>query len=209
MSLLDLIANTVVFVIKEFGYPAVFIAMFLESACIPIPSEVVMPFSGFASSQGVLSFWPVVAIGVLGQTCGSTITYFIGKSGGRRLLEKYGKYVLIATKDIKKADGWFDRYGEATVLFTRMMPVVRTFISLPAGISRMGFSKFLAYSVIGIIPWTLMLTYVGVKMGQNWERIRNVFHGFDYAIVAVFAVLVAVYVWNHIKHAQEAPQEQE
>lgn len=210
MSIFDLIANTVIFVIERLGYWAIFAGMFLESACIPVPSEVVMPFSGFASSKGVLypykpqiSFWAVVAVGTTGQVLGSVATYIIGKNGGRNLLEKYGKYALISKRDIKKADEWFEKYGEATVLFTRMMPVIRTFISLPAGITRMPFGKFIIYSTIGIIPWTLLLTYVGVKMGENWDRIRDIFHGLDLVIAVVLVVGILYYLKTHLKHLKE------
>ncbi|HZD60837.1 MAG TPA: DedA family protein [Anaerolineae bacterium] len=203
MSIFDLVANTVISVIDMFGYWAIFGAMFLESACIPIPSEVVMPFSGFASSNGVLSFWTIVVVGTIGQLLGSITTYYIGRSGGRHLVEKYGKYVLISKRDIRKADEWFERRGDATVLFTRMVPVVRTFISLPAGISRMNFAKFVIYSTIGIIPWTLLLTYVGVKMGENWDRIRDIFHGFDLVIGVVLVVMIFVYLKTHLKHVMD------
>lgn len=206
MSILDLIANTAIFVIERFGYWGIFAGMFLESACIPVPSEVVMPFSGFASSRGILSFWGVVFIGTIGQVLGSALTFQIGKNGGRRLLEKYGKYLLISKHDIKKADAWFEKYGEVTVLFTRMMPVIRTFISLPAGISQMGFGKFLTYSTIGIIPWTIMLAYVGVKMGENWEKIREIFHGLDLIIAAVGIVIVFFYLKTHLKHLRESEE---
>jgi len=203
MSIFDLIANSVIYVIDKFGYWAIFAGMFLESACIPVPSEVVMPFSGFASSRGILSFWAVVFTGTMGQILGSITTYQLGKSGGRHLLERYGKYLLVSKRDIKKADDWFEKYGELTVLFTRMMPVIRTFISLPAGISRMSFGKFVVYSTIGIIPWTLILTYIGVKMGENWEKIRDVFHGLDLIIAVALAALVLIYLKTHLKHLRE------
>lgn len=203
MSIFDLIADTVIFVIEKFGYWAIFAGMFLESACIPIPSEVVMPFSGFASSKGVLSFWLVVAVGTIGQVLGSIATFQVGKNGGRPLVEKYGKYALISRRDIRKADEWFEKHGELTVLFTRMMPVIRTFISLPAGISQMSFGKFIVYSTVGIIPWTVLLAYVGVKMGENWDRIRDIFHGLDLIIAAIGAVAVFIYIRSHIKHVKE------
>ncbi|MCL6473208.1 MAG: DedA family protein [Firmicutes bacterium] len=203
MTVFDLVANAVVAIIEKFGYWAIFVGMFLESACIPVPSEVVMPFSGFASSKGLLSFWMVVAVGSAGQVLGSTATYFIGRSGGRYILERYGKYVLISPRDIGRADKWFEKYGEATVLFTRMMPVVRTFISLPAGISKMGFLKFIIYSTIGIIPWTLLLAFVGIKMGENWDKIRNVFHGLDMVVGIAILVAVFFYLRTHLKHNKE------
>lgn len=203
MSIFDLIANTVILIIDKFGYWAIFAGMFLESACIPVPSEVVMPFSGFAASRGILSFWAVVGVGTIGQVLGSIATYQLGKSSGRRLLEKYGRYILISKRDIERADRWFERHGDKTVLFTRMMPVVRTFISLPAGLSRMNFGKFVLYSTVGIIPWTLLLTYAGIKMGENWDRIRDIFHGLDLVIGVAIIILVFMYLKMHFKHLKE------
>jgi membrane protein DedA with SNARE-associated domain len=200
MSILDMVADSAISVIEQFGYWGVFTGMFLESACIPVPSEVIMPFSGFAASRNILSFELVVLVGTLGQLLGSTTVFFIGKNGGRKIVERYGKYILISHHDIEKADRWFDTYGEYTVLFTRMLPVIRTFISLPAGISQMNFGRFIAYSTIGVIPWTLLLTYIGMKMGQNWERIRAIFHGFDLIIAIVLVIAILLYIRNHIKN---------
>jgi membrane protein DedA with SNARE-associated domain len=204
VSVLDIIASTATTAIEQFKYWGIFIGMFLESACIPVPSEVIMPFSGFAASKNILSFEMVVIVGVIGQLAGSTAVFFVGKNGGRKIVERYGKYVLISQHDIEKADKWFERYGELTVLFTRMMPVIRTFISLPAGIANMNYLKFILYSAVGIIPWTLGLAYVGVKMGENWEAIRTVFHGFDVVIAIVLIIGIAFYLRNHFKNLNSA-----
>jgi len=154
-----------------------------------------MPFAGFQVFQGNFSFWPVVFWGVVGQTVGSIITYWIGSTEGRVLLEKYGKYVLIRKSHIHHADKAFEKYGNKIVLIGRVLPIIRTFISLPAGLAEMPFGKFLLYSVVGIIPWTIMLTFLGVKMGDNWEKLRIYFHQADLlVIVLLFAALVFILI---------------
>jgi membrane protein DedA with SNARE-associated domain len=176
----------------SWGWVAVFILMTLESACIPIPSEAIMPFAGFAVSEGTMSLWSIVAAGVAGNVVGSWIAYWIGLYGGRPFVDKYGKYVLMRHHHLDVAERWFDRWGAPTVFFSRMLPIVRTFISLPAGMARMPFWKFTLYTALGCIPWVFMLGYVGVKLGDNWEEIRAYLHYADY-VVAVG--LVALAVW--------------
>ena len=193
--ILNYIAQIVSNLILSAGYFGIMILMALESACIPIPSELIMPFAGFQVFQGNFSFWPVVFWGVVGQTVGSIITYWIGSTEGRVLLEKYGKYVLIRKSHIHHADKAFEKYGNKIVLIGRVLPIIRTFISLPAGLAEMPFGKFLLYSVVGIIPWTIMLTFLGVKMGDNWEKLRIYFHQADLlVIVLLFAVLVFILI---------------
>ena len=202
--MIQLASNVIIHLIERFGYVAIAGMMFLESALIPIPSEVVMPFSGFVSAIGKLDFWLVVAFGVVGQMLGSTFIYFVGKRQGRHLLEKYGKYLLIRTKDIQQADKWFERFGEATVFFGRVLPVTRTFISLPAGVSEMRFGKFAAYSFLGIVPWTLGLAWLGVKMGENWSQLKQYFHVLDFFVGGAVLILVVLYVRNHLNKRGEA-----
>ncbi|KKR18505.1 MAG: hypothetical protein UU65_C0002G0060 [candidate division CPR2 bacterium GW2011_GWC1_41_48] len=161
------------------GYFGVAFLMALESACIPVPSELIMPYAGFLVSKGSFGFWQIVFWGTVGQTFGSIVTYWIGATEGRILLEKYGKYVLIKKSHIEHADKWFDKFGPRVVFFGRMVPVIRTFISLPAGLSEMSFSKFVLYSVLGIIPWTIFLGYLGVYLGDNWNSLKVYFHGAD------------------------------
>lgn len=197
--MIEIVSNIIINFIGKFGYLAITSMMFLESALVPIPSEVVMPFSGFATLSGNLSFWGIVFYGVLGQMMGSITIYFIGKNEGRNLLEKYGKYFLIRAKDIQHADKWFDRHGEAVVFFGRIIPVIRTFISLPAGISNMKFSKFTLYSFLGILPWTFGLAFLGVKMGENWSDLKKYFHILDFVVGGAIILIAFLYIRTHLK----------
>ncbi len=186
------------------GYLMPLLLMALESCNIPIPSEVILPATGFLVGQGKLAFWPAVAIATIGGTLGSAVSYWIGALGGRPLLLKYGKYILISAADAEKGDEFFAKYGEATAFISRLLPVVRTFISLPAGIARMNFGKFLAYTFAGSLLWTIVLTYVGQLLGQNWIEVREVLQRFDYLVIAVVVVAVVLYVYKHVRHLQSA-----
>ena len=182
------------------GYMGPLVLMALESCNIPIPSEIILPLSGFLVGQGTFAFWPAVLAGTVGGTLGSAVSYWIGALGGRPLMLKYGKYVLISASDAAKADWYFEKYGEATAFFSRLLPVIRTFISLPAGITRMHFGKFVAYTFAGSLIWSIILVYVGQLLGQNWIEVREVLQRFDYAIVAIVVVLVGLYVYRHVRH---------
>jgi membrane protein DedA with SNARE-associated domain len=199
-DLINFLANTVVWIIGLTGYFGVFFLMLAESCGIPMPSEVIMPFSGFLVVLGKLGFWQIVIIGTLGNLAGSWLAYWIGKAGGRPLMEKYGKYFLIHKRDLDLADRWFLKYGELTVFFGRLLPVIRTYISFPAGVAKMNFKKFSLYTFAGALPWCLLFAWLGVKMGNHWELIREKLHNFDLAM-AIFAVLLVVlYVWRHLRH---------
>ena len=161
--------------ITDYGYIAIFLLMLAESACIPFPSEVTMLVGGWYVADGNLDFFWVGAAGVLGNLVGSWLAYWLGSSQGRELLDRYGKYVLIRSHDIDKAEVWWDKYGDAATFFSRLLPVVRTFISLPAGIAKMAFGKFTVYTFLGVIPWTFALTYAGVVVGDNWDRVADYF----------------------------------
>lgn len=181
------------------GYLGVMVAMAIESACIPLPSEIIMPMAGWMVYRGVFDLWVVAIFATIGNTLGSTIAYWVGYWGGRPFIERYGRYFLVSEHDLAVADRWFAKHGEATVLFSRLMPVVRTFISFPAGVARMNFAKFLIYSTIGAFPWVLALAYAGKLMGDNWVVVREVLHNFDYPIVAVILIGVAYYLYRHLK----------
>ena len=183
--------------VRSWGYFAVFVLMFFESACIPIPSEVTMVFAGFMVSRGIMNLWLVTAVGTLANVAGSIATYYIGAKGGRPLVERYGKYVLISHKKLDTADRWFGKYGEWAVFISRLLPGVRTFISLPAGVARMDVGRFLLYSTIGCVPWCFMLTYIGFKMGENWESVLYYYHRFEYLIIGVIvlAIIILVVLW--------------
>lgn len=183
--------------IARLGYTGIAIGMAIESACIPLPSEIILPFGGYLVSTGRLSFWGTVLAGTIGGTIGSIVAYFVGLWGGRPFLRRYGRYVFFSEKEFAVAERWFRRYGEATVFFTRLMPVIRTFISLPAGIAAMPFGRFVVYTFLGSLPWSILLVYVGRQLGANWEALGPIFHRFDAVIVAGLVLLAAVYWRRH------------
>jgi len=195
-SVTDKVVEPIVDVATEFigsaGVVAVFLLMTLESACIPIPSEAIMLFAGFAVSKGELTLFGVVLAGVLGNLAGSWIAYAVGYYGRLDLLEK-NKLIHISPKHLKWADDWFERYGTWTVFFSRMLPIIRTFISLPAGVARMPFWRFSAFTLLGSIPWVLALAIVGEKVGDNWEDWRHKLGYLDYLVLA--AIIVGVVYW--------------
>jgi len=178
--------------IRSVGYPGVFALMTLESAALPVPSEIVMPFAGYLAYQGVFNLFLVSIVGAAGCAAGSIISYYIGLKGGRPFIEKYGRYFFMKTEHMELAEKWFGKYGDRAVLFSRLLPVVRTFISLPAGISRYDFKKLVAFSFLGSLPWTFALAYVGFSFGPHWENIISFFNGLDIAIVMAI-ILIALY----------------
>ena len=161
--------------VTDYGYWAIFLLMLAESACIPFPSEVTMLVGGWYAADGTLNFFWVGTAGVLGNLVGSWIAYALGRYTGRGLLDRYGRYIFIRPHDVDKAEIWWAKYGEAATFFSRLLPVIRTFISLPAGIARMPFWKFTIYTFLGVIPWTFALTYLGVLVEDNWERVLGYF----------------------------------
>lgn len=179
--------------VTSYGYIAIFLLMLFESACIPFPSEVTMLVGGWYAADGRLDFFLVGAAGVLGNLVGSWIAYAIGRKTGRGLLDRYGKYVLIRSHDIDKAEVWWAKHGDAATFFSRLLPVLRTFISLPAGMAKMPFGKFTLYTFLGVIPWTYGLTYLGVVVEDNWEK---VYKFFDIPVLIILTLLVgASVVW--------------
>jgi membrane protein DedA with SNARE-associated domain len=192
-SVTDFVLNPIVNAATEFigstGLPAVFALMVLESACIPIPSEAIMLFAGFSVAEGELTLFGIVAAGVLGNAVGSSLAYAVGYYGRLDLLER-NRLIHVSPRHLKWADDWFERYGSWTVFFSRMLPIVRTFISLPAGVAKMPFARFLALTTLGSIPWVLALALIGRSVGSNWESWRHHLAVLDYAIAA--AILAAV-----------------
>lgn len=183
--------------IKNMGYAGIILLMGIESACIPLPSEVILPFSGYLVSQGVFNLWLVALMGAVGCVLGSLVAYYVGAWGGRPLVEKYGRYVLVSHHDLDLADRWFSRYGEITVFVARLLPVVRTFIAFPAGVAKMRMSTFIVYTFVGSFIWSAVLAWIGMRMGQNWEYLRVYFHKFD---VVIGAIIVAGAVWYIARH---------
>jgi membrane protein DedA with SNARE-associated domain len=182
--------------VGETGLVAIFLLMVAESACIPIPSEATMLFAGFNVSEGHYALWLVVLVATLANLVGSWIAYAVGYYGRIDVLEKHGAKLHIKPSHLEWADRWFERYGSATVFFTRMLPIIRTFISLPAGVARMPFWRFTAFTVAGCIPWVLLLTFIGKQAGSNWENWKNHLHYLDLAIIGLVALGV---VWLVIR----------
>jgi membrane protein DedA with SNARE-associated domain len=192
--------------LNTIGWGGVVAAMAIESACIPLPSEVTMPLAGWMLIQAKgFAAWHVVwagFYGALGCTIGSVFTYWVGAKGGRPVLERYGRYVLISTHDMEVADRWFHRYGEATAFFSRLLPIVRTFISLPAGIARMSFPRFTILTFVGSFIWCVLLAWAGYVFGEHWVEVREAMRPFDIPIAVVLVALFVWYIYRHIKRGR-------
>jgi membrane protein DedA with SNARE-associated domain len=191
--------------LQSYGLLAIFITMTLESTCIPIPSEIVVPYGGLLAAQGHVQLWQVIVVATAANVLGSTIAYAAGRYGGRALFLRYGRYVLIRPHHLDVADRWFERRGQITVFLTRMMPGIRTFISVPAGISRMHFGKFLLYSMLGAIPWNAALAYLGWVFGANWDTLQGYFDRYNtvFYLALVAAVALVVGLW-WVRHKRKA-----
>ncbi|HLD21750.1 MAG TPA: DedA family protein [Patescibacteria group bacterium] len=198
-AIIDILAHTVVSIIDFMGYPGVFLLMLVESCGIPMPSEVIMPFSGFLVADGKMNFWVVSFLGAFGNLVGSLLAYWIGMKGGRPVIEKYGKYFLISKHDLDIADRWFAKRGELMVFVGRLLPVIRTYISFPAGIAKMNVKTFSLYTFLGALPWCILFTWLGVKMGKNWELIREKLHDFDMTILILVILAIVWYIVRHLK----------
>ena len=199
-SLVELLGRFVIAVISQAGYPGIVLLMGIESACIPLPSEIIMPFSGYLVYTGRFKLAWVALAGAVGCNVGSLVAYYVGAFGGRPLAEKYGRYVLVTRHDLELADRWFARYGDWAVFFARLLPVVRTFIALPAGVARMNFLCFNIYTFLGSLPWCLALAYAGLKLGERWTILRQYFHRFDTAILILIVIAGAWFVRNRWKN---------
>jgi len=195
--------------IDHFGYLAVVVLMAIESANIPVPSELIMPYGGFlvVKMAGQYSVLGMGMAGAVGCVVGSVASYWLGVFGGRPFVEKYGKYILVHKRDIARADKWFSKYGDWAVFISRLLPIVRTFISLPAGISRVNFPRFVIYTFVGSFPWCYMLAYFGMRLGEHWDAIKAYFHGADVLIGAIIVLGIALYVYHHIRSIKEEAEE--
>ncbi len=196
---LEIITN----VYDAIGWPGVVFLMAVESAAIPFPSELIMPLAGWllieAKGDSAWMLGMAAFYGALGNLLGSWVAYWISYKGGRPLLKKYGRYVLVTQHEVDRAEEWFQKYGELAVFASRLLPVVRTFISVPAGIARMNFWKFSFYTFIGSYPWSLGLAYGGYKLGENWEDLRQVMRPFDFPIAGIIIVVVIWFIYHRIK----------
>jgi membrane protein DedA with SNARE-associated domain len=188
----------------QYGYQAVFVLMVLESACIPIPSEVTMLFGGFLVSRGDLNFFAVAMLGTVGNLIGSWLAYWVGARGGRPLIERWGRYLFLREHELDRAHEWFERHGEAAVFVSRLLPVVRTFISLPAGVARMPFGKFTLYTFLGCLPWTFALTWAGMLLGDNWETFLRYGDPISWAIAGISILLIAWWLGRRFRARRAA-----
>ena len=196
-KIIGILASFIIGGISMLGYSGVALMMAIESMCIPLPSEIIMPFSGYLVSQGRFSLIGIAIAGSVGSVIGSALAYWVGIYGGRKFIEKYGKYFLISKHDLDIADRFFAKYGTSAVFFSRMLPVVRTFISLPAGISKMNFKKFIIYTFVGSLPWCYGLGFLGQKLGEHWNTLGVYFHKFD-AVIGV--IIIASIIWFVRRH---------
>ena len=206
-TILGALAGVITGVISAGGYAGIALLMAIESACIPLPSEIIMPFSGYLVSTGRFDLFWVATAGALGCNIGSTLAYYVGAYGGRRAAERWGRYLLIDPHDLAIADRLFQRWGSATVFLSRLLPVVRTFIALPAGIAGMNQAKFQLYTFLGSWPWCFALAYVGMKLGEAWNSdpaLKDTLHRFDAVILAALLGGAAWWVWRHVRGARRS-----
>jgi membrane protein DedA with SNARE-associated domain len=207
--IIEIVSAFIVATISTLGYGGVVLLMAIESACIPLPSEIIMPFSGYLVSRGEMNLWLVGVAGAVGCVVGSMVAYWVGMYGGRPLIEKYGRYILISHHDLDLADRWFGKYGEIIVFVSRLLPAVRTFIAFPAGVARMNIPRFIIYTFAGSLPWCIGLAYVGQKLGEHWDkdpRLKTLFHRFDFVIGIVIVLGAAWWIWRHVKHSKSEGQ---
>jgi membrane protein DedA with SNARE-associated domain len=205
-KILEVLTAFIVATISTLGYGGIVLLMAIESACIPLPSEIIMPFSGYLVYTGRFNLWLVGIAGAFGCVVGSLVAYWVGMYGGRPLIEKYGKYLLVSHHDLDLADRWFARFGEIIVFVSRLLPAIRTFIAFPAGVARMDLKKFIIYTFAGSLPWCLGLAYVGQKLGEHWDkdpRLKALFHRFDFVIGILLVLAIIWWVWRHLRHSKK------
>ncbi len=197
-------------VISAMGYGGIVLLMAIESACIPLPSEIIMPFAGYLVYRGEMTLHGAALAGALGCVAGSIPAYYLGMLGGRPLIERYGRYVLISHRELDLADRLFQRWGQWVVFAGRLLPVIRTFIAVPAGVSRMPMGKFIAYTFVGSYPWCYALAWAGAWAGEAWHtdpRVKAIYHRFELVIVIAGALAVAWFVWHKVREARRGRAE--
>lgn len=198
-KIIAVLAGWIIAVISTMGYGGIVLLMAIESACVPLPSEIIMPFAGYLVFQGEMTLWGVALAGAVGCVVGSIPAYYLGLYGGRPLVEKYGRYVLISHHDLRLADRAFEKYGEIIIFVGRLLPAVRTFIAFPAGIAHMNMPRFIAYTFVGSLIWCWALAYVGMKLGENWVSLKVYFHEFHLVLVAAGVIFLVWYVRRHFR----------
>jgi len=203
MGVVEAISDEIIRIIAHGGYLGIMVLMLLESACMPVPSEIIMPFSGFLVSIGVFDFWLVVTAGTIGNLLGSILAYVIGVKVGRKFIEKYGRYLLIEKETLKVAEKWFERHGNVSILVSRVLPVIRTVISLPAGIGRMKFNSFAILTFVGSIPWNFLLTYLGTELERNWTFIEWLMRRLDLAFLVGLLLLLGYFMFFYERKVEK------
>ena len=193
--------------ISQLGYLGIFFLMMLESMIVPVPSEFVMPFAGFLVAQGKFNFLLVILSSTIGSITGSLIFYYLGKTKGLTLVEKYGKYVLVDTEDIKKTEAWFNKRGDITIFLARLIPVIRHLISLIAGIGRMNVKKFTIYTILGAALWNGILTYLGILLGQHWNEVSQYMENLDLIIVILLIIGCLYFVYRHLDRKKKTTKQ--
>lgn len=199
-KIITVLAGFVIATISSLGYGGIVLLMAIESACIPLPSEIIMPFAGYLVFKGEMQLWAVAMAGAVGCVLGSFVAYYAGAWGGRPFVEKYGKYMLVSHHDLAMADRWFQRHGDIIIFVGRLLPVIRTFIAFPAGISRMAMGRFVIYTFVGSYIWCWGLAWVGFTLGQNWNTLGVYFHRFDAVIGVILLMGLIWYVRRHLNH---------
>jgi len=202
-DIIKILADIIIKIIGWLGYPGVFVLMLLESCGFLIPSEIIMPFAGFLAATGRFSFLLVALIGALGNLTGSLLAYWISARIGRQAIEKFGRYILLSKSDLDLAERWFSKRGRITVLFGRILPVIRTYISFPAGLSKMKIGQFIFYTFIGALPWCILFAWLGLKLGNNWMTIHDKLHNFNLLIAGLVILLIVVYFWRHLRRQKQ------
>ncbi len=205
--LVGAVTTFIVAVISAGGYTGIVVLMAIESACIPLPSEIIMPFAGYLVYRGELGLTGVAVAGAAGCVVGSLIAYAVGAAGGRPAIERWGRFVLLGHGELALAERWFARWGRQTVFWARLLPVVRTFIALPAGIAKMELWPFVWLTFAGSLPWCWALAYAGYKLAENWNEVREKMHGFDTAVAALVAVLLAAALVHRLRALRTAPRQ--
>src|SRR5258706_1814720 len=208
-KIIEFLSGIIVGTISLLGYSGIVLLMAIESACIPLPSEIIMPFSGYLVSTGQMNLWLVGFAGAVGCVLGSLVAYWVGSKGGRPLVEKYGRYVLVSPHDLDLADRWFANYGEIIVFVSRLLPAIRTFIAFPAGVARMNLKRVVFYTFAGSFPSWLGIAYIGQKLGDKWNQddtLKTWFHRFDFVIGIVGVLLAAWWIWRHLKNLRKDKQ---
>lgn len=198
-SVISLIAGFIIQTISSLGYMGVGFFMAIQTMAIPMPSEIILPFAGSLILEGRFNLWALSFIGALGSGIGSSIAYYIGYKGGRPLINKYGRYILISSHDLDMVEKFFARFGSWSAFFGQLLPVVRSFIAFPAGAAKMAYARFLLYSMVGSFIWSLVLAYFGMRLGENWQILREKLQGFDTAIVILIVLAGMYWAYRHLK----------